>query len=204
MEFLKTTAVVAFTALTFTVQAQDKAKLDAFSQSYIQEAAGKYDAAASSLLKIYDATSYETNMRLGWLYYADAKSKDALAYYKKAMTLMPAATEPMWAIIAPLSILENWVEVEQNYLAILKLDAKNSVANYRLGLVYYYRKDYVKAKKYFDVSLNLYPFDYNNMLMSAWTNYFLGNKNAARILFSKTLLYSPNDASAQEGMGLTK
>ncbi len=204
MEFLKTTVAIAFTTLTFTAQAQDKATLDAFSQSYLQEAAGKYDVAAASLLKVYNATSYETNMRLGWLYYAGAKSKDALAYYKKAMALMPAATEPMWAIITPLSTLENWVEVEQNYLAILKLDAKNSVANYRLGLLYYYRKDYVKAKKYFDVSLNLYPFNYNNMLMSAWTNYFLGNKNAARILFSKTLLYSPNDTSAQEGMGLTK
>ncbi len=204
MNFLKTTIAVAFTALTFTAQAQDKAMLDAFSQSYTQEAAGKYDAAAASLLKVYDATSYETNMRLGWLYHLSAKSKEALPYYKKAISLMPNATEPLWAIIMPLAGLENWVEVEQHYLAILKFDANNSVANYLLGLVYYYRKDYVKAKKYFDISINLYPFDYNNMLMSGWNNYFLGNKNEARILFSKTLLFNPKDASAQEGMRLTK
>ena len=117
---------------------------------------------------------------------------------------MPAATEPKWAIINAYTIQENWVEIEKTYLAILKLDAKNATANYNLGLIYYYRKDYVSAKKYFDVALNLYPFGYNNMLMSAWTNYFLGNKNDASVLFNKTLLYSPNDSSALEGLALIK
>ena len=42
------------------------------------------------------------------------------------------------------------------------------------------------------------------MLMSAWTNYFLGNKNEAVTLFNKTLLYSPNDKSALEGLSLIK
>jgi tetratricopeptide (TPR) repeat protein len=81
---------------------------------------------------------------------------------------------------------------------------KNATASYNLGLIYYYRKDYVNAKKYFDVSLNLSPFGYNNMLMSAWTNYFLGNKNEATVLFNKVLLYSPNDKSALEGLSLIK
>jgi hypothetical protein len=40
--------------------------------------------------------------------------------------------------------------------------------------------------------------------MSAWTNYFLGNKNEAKALFNKVLLYSPNDKSALEGLGLIK
>ena len=117
---------------------------------------------------------------------------------------MPAAIEPIWAIITPLSIMENWVEVEKFYLAILKIDSKNSTANYNLGSIYYYRKNYVVAKKYLDVSLNLFPFNYDNLILSAWINYYLGNKNDARILFNKTLLYKSGDASAMEGLSLLK
>ena len=117
---------------------------------------------------------------------------------------MPASTEAKWAVITVLTKLENWKEIEKTYLSILKLDPKNATANYNLGLIYYYRKNYVTAKKYFDVSLNLTPFGYNNLLMSAWTNYFLGNRNNAIVLFNKVLLYSPNDASALQGLGLIK
>ena len=204
MELLKKSLTIFITALTLNVAAQDKTVMDAFSQSYDFEAIKKYDAAISSLNKVYSETSYEINMRMGWLNYSAGKSKEAIAYYQKAITIMPAATEPLWAIITPLSVLEIWNEVEKNYVAILKLDPKNASANYSLGLIYYYRKDYVNAKKYFDVSLNLYPYNYNNMLMSAWTNYFLGSKNEAKLLFKKVLLYSPNDSSALEGLGLIK
>lgn len=187
-----------------TIQAQDKTLMNAFSQSYDYEAIKKYDAAISSLNTVYNASSYEINVRLGWLNYEAGKYKEAVSFYQKAIALMPAASEPLWAMINPLTKLESWNEVEKTYLSILKLDPKNSSANYNLGLIYYYRKDYLNAKKYLDISLNLYPFDYNNMLMSAWTNYFLGNKNEAKTLFNKTLLYSPNDKSALEGLGLIK
>lgn len=204
MSILKTSIAIIATVATLSVQAQNKTVLAAFSSSYEYEAVAKYDAAIASLNAVYSASSYEINMRMGWLNYLAAKQKEAVSFYQKAMVLMPAATEPKWAIINAYTIQENWVEIEKTYLAILKLDAKNATANYNLGLIYYYRKDYVSAKKYFDVALNLYPFGYNNMLMSAWTNYFLGNKNDASVLFNKTLLYSPNDASALEGLSLIK
>ena len=184
--------------------AQNKEVINAFNQSHDYEAIQKYAAAISALTGVYNASSYEMNLRLGWLNYLAAKYKESVSYYQKAIALMPAATEPKWAIINPLSVLESWTEVEKTYLSILKLDPKNANANYNLGLIYYYRKYYFIAKKYLDVSLNLSPFGYNNMLMSAWTNYFLGNKNEASVLFNKTLLYSPNDKSALEGLSLIK
>lgn len=190
--------------LPFLIKSQDKSIWESFSKSYEYEYTAKYDAAIAELNKVYSATSYEINMRLGWLNLSAGKTKDAVSYYQKAINIMPAATEPLWAIITPLVTLENWTEVEKKYLAILKLDPKNSTANYKLGYIYYYRKDYINAKKHFDVSLNLYPFDYNNLLMSAWTNYFLGSKNEAKILFNKVMLYSPNDKSAAEGLSLIK
>lgn len=204
MKLLKNTLVIALTVATLKVSAQSKELTAAFNQSYEFEAALKYDAAIKAVNAVYSATSYETNLRLGWLNYAAGKNREALPYYQKAAEIMPASTEPLWAIINPMSKLNDWVDIEKVYLNILKLDPKNASACYNLGLIYYYRKDYVSAKKYFDVSLNLSPFNYSNMLMSGWVNYFLGNKKEATALFNKTLLYSPNDKSALEGLSLIK
>jgi tetratricopeptide (TPR) repeat protein len=205
MNILKTTLAAVITVTTFNVHAQSNKELAAaFSQSYDYEASQKYEAALTSLNTVYNAASYEINLRMGWLNYEAGKHKESIAFYQKAIVLMPASTEPRWAIINPLTKLESWNEIEKNYLSILKLDVKNSSANYNLGLIYYYRKDYLNAKTHFDTALNLYPFNYNYMLMSAWTNYFLGNKNEALTLFNKTLLYSPNDKSALEGLSLIK
>jgi tetratricopeptide (TPR) repeat protein len=204
MNLLKKSFAVIITVTSLTVNSQNKTLATAFSQSYDYEAIAKYDAAISSINAVYSPTSYEMNLRLGWLNYLAGKYKESVSFYQKAITLMPAATEPKWAIINPFTKLESWNDIEKTYLSILKLDPKNSSANYNLGLIYYYRKDYFSAKKYLDVSLNLSPFGYNNMLMSAWTNYFLGNKSQASVLFNKTLLYSPNDKSALEGLSLIK
>jgi len=203
MKLLKKTIAAIIILISLNVQAQDKTLMNAFSQSYDYEVALKYDAAISTLMAVYNPSSYEINLRLGWLNYLKGANQESVTYYKKAMLLMPAA-EPLWAMINPLTALENWNEIGKTYLIILKLDPQNVTANYNLGLIFYYRKDYVSAKKYFDVALNQYPFGYNNMLMSAWTNYFLGNKNDALTLFNKTLLYSPNDKSALEGLSLIK
>jgi tetratricopeptide (TPR) repeat protein len=204
MKYLRTKLALFALLITLSTTAQNKALAAAFSQSYDYEAIAKYDAAITTLNTVYSATSYETNLRLGWLNYLTGKQKESVSFYQKAIALMPAATEPKWAIINPLTKLESWNEIEKIYLSILKLDGKNASANYNLGIIYYYRKDYFSAKKHLDICLNLAPFGYNNMLMSAWTNYFLGNKNEASILFNKVLLYSPNDKSALEGLSLIK
>lgn len=198
-------ACMAIVLLSFNCLAQsNKPILNAFKQSYDYEAYKNYEAAINTLTAVYSESSYEINLRLGWLNYLSAKHKESISYYLKAVSLMPVATEPLWGMINPLVKLENWNDVEKSYLSILKIDSKNSKANYNIGLIYYYRKDYKEAKKYFDVVLNLSPFGYNNLLMSAWTNYYLGNKNEASVLFNKVLLYSPNDKSALEGLSLIK
>jgi tetratricopeptide (TPR) repeat protein len=204
MKFLKNVIAIVLVSTVLNAKSQNKDVMNAFSQSYDYEAIQKYDPAIKAINTVYNASSYEMNLRLGWLNYAAGKFKDAVAYYQKAIQLMPAATEPLWAIINPLTKLESWNEIEKMYLAILKIDPKNGNANYNLAMIYYYRKDYLNAKKHFDVALNLTPFNYNNMLMSGWNNYFLGNKNEASTLFNKVLLFSPNDKSALEGLSLIK
>lgn len=205
MKLLKITITSLLFFATFSVNAQaNKVLSNAFKQSYDYEATKNYEAAINTINSMYSETSYEINIRLGWLNYLSGKFKESVTYYQKAIELMPAATEPKWGIIYPYTKLENWTEVEKNYSGILILDPKNVTANYNLGLIFYYRKDYITAKKYFDISLNLFPFNINNLVMSAWTNYFLGNKNEATVLFNKALLCSPNNKSALEGLSLIK
>jgi tetratricopeptide (TPR) repeat protein len=207
MELLKKTIVPVVMAMTvqFAHAGTEESNLQkAFSKSYTYEYKQKYDSAILAVRNVYAETSYECNLRLGWLEYLAGKYSESVTYYKKAIGLMPASTEATWGMINPLSAQEKWTEVEKCYLSILQLDPKNSLAHFRLGSIYYYRKDYVKAKSYFDVSLNLYPFDYDALLMSAWTDYFLGKTNEARTLFNKVLLNKPGDTSALEGLSLTR
>ncbi|MCB9020463.1 MAG: tetratricopeptide repeat protein [Chitinophagales bacterium] len=117
---------------------------------------------------------------------------------------MPVATEPLWGILKPYAAQNDWAKVEATYKNIIKIDPRNSVAHYWLGVIFYNRKDYTSAKKYLDVSLNLNPFDYDVLLMSAWTNYFLGNNSEAKTLFNKVLLSHPYDKSALDGLALIK
>lgn len=202
MNYFKLIFILFFLTLSTTVSSQNKKMVNAFSKSYNFQEQASYDQAITALNDVYSASSYEINIRLGWLHYLAGNNTQSIEFYKKASKIMPAATEPQWNMITTYSKTENWIEIEKLYKSILKLDPKNASANYNLGLIYYYRKEYTTAKKYFDVSLNLKPFGYNNMLMSGWTNYFLGNTNHAAILFNKVLLYSPNDSSALEGLQL--
>jgi Flp pilus assembly protein TadD len=69
-------------------------------------------------------------------------------------------------------------------------------------MMYYYRADYNGALKYIEKTANMYPFDYYSVLMLAWTNLKLGRSREAEVLFNKVLLISPDDKSAEEGLGL--
>lgn len=205
MEFLRKGIVAIGLIVSFQSYTQESKSLPAaFSKSYALEAKGQYDAAVTAIKDVYIEGSYTMNLRLGWLNYLQNKYELSIFYYQKASIGMPASLEPLWGILNPLVASQKWAEVDKVYLAILKLDPKNSTANYKLGLNYYYRKNYSKAKKYFDVALNAYPFDYSFLIISAWNNYFLGNTAVAKVLFFKVLLIDQNDKSAIEGLSLIK
>jgi tetratricopeptide (TPR) repeat protein len=187
------------------VFAQDYSKLTAaFSDSYAKEKSGKYADAVTALKTFYDANSYEINLRLGWLTYLQGQFSESLGYYNRAVELMPYAIEPRLGLVLPASSLGNWDMVIAQYSKILAIDPNNTVTLYRLGLISYDKKDYMQAYQYFEKVVNLYPFDYQSVLMLAWTNYRLGKIREAKILFNKALLYYPEDASAKEGLNLIK
>jgi tetratricopeptide (TPR) repeat protein len=189
----------------FVTYAQDYTKLTAaFSDSYAKEKAGKYIDAVVALKTYYNADSYEINLRLGWLTYLQGQFTESVSYYNKAIELMPYAIEPRLGVVLPASSLGNWDFVTGQYNKILAIDPNNTLTLYRMGLISYDKKDYNQAYQYFERVVNLYPFDYQSVLMLAWTNFKLGKTREAKILFNKALLYYPEDSSAKEGLALIK
>jgi tetratricopeptide (TPR) repeat protein len=176
----------------------------AFSKSYVFEKNSDFSASMDALKKVYDESSYELNLRLGWLNYNAGLFDESVIFYGSAQKLKPYSEEARFGLILPLSALGKWNDVIKTYDEILAVSPNNTVALYRLGLVYYGRKDYKKANTLFNKVVDLYPFGYDGLLMLGWTSYFLGNSNQAKVLFNKVNLYNPGDKSANEGLGLIK
>ena len=204
-EPMKTSALFLFSLAILTVQAQDwNVVQKAFSTSYSLETAGKYDGAASEILRIYKEDSYEINVRLGWLHYLAGQFNESEGYYQKAIKVTPKAVDPILGIVYPLSAQNKWDEVVKHYQTILKLDPRNTTVNYRMGMIFYNRKDYTNAKNFFTEVLTLYPFDYDCTVMLAWCQLQLAAYSEAKTLFQKALVARPGDKSATEGLGLIK
>ena len=164
---MKRIILLAAMAISSVAMAQDTKKVqDAFQQSYTLESKYNYKSALAVLKSVYTDKSYELNLRLGWLSYLDSNQTASLSYYQKAIDLMPNAIEPKFGIVYPLSVLGKWDEVIKQYDFILKLDPNQTTANYRLGLIYYNRGQFEKAKTYLDKFLGLYPFDYDAVSVS--------------------------------------
>lgn len=189
--------------ISMNIISQD-AVYNAFKQSYTYEKSGDFKKAVEELKKVYDETSYEINLRLGWLNYQAGVFTESVAHYQKAVNLMPYSEEAKFGLILPKAAVGKWDEVIAIYQKILSNSPNNTVACYRLGLIYYGKKDYDQAYKYFEKVVNLYPFDYDGLIMYAWTNFQMGKTREAKVLFNKALLYAPDDKSAAEGLKLIK
>ncbi len=176
----------------------------AFRTSYTQENSGDFKAAVNTLKSVYDDSSYEMNLRLGWMSFKSGDFKESEAYYRKAITLRPYGIEARFGLVFPLSSMGNWTQLNSAYDEILAIDANNSLANYRYGLLAYNKEEYSKADKLFTKVVNLYPFDYDSLIMLAWTRFKLGKSLEAKALFQKALLYSPDDSLAMEGLSLIR
>lgn len=177
---------------------------DAFSTSQAYESRGNFNDAVAVMKKVYQEDSYEINLRLGWVTYLNGLFTESASYYQKAIKLKPYAIEPKLGYANPASALGNWDQVITVYNEILEIDPQNTTANYRLGSIYYGRKDYAKAEKYLEKVLNLYPFDYDTMILYGWTCFQLGKLREATVMFNKVLMNKPKDASALEGLSLIK
>jgi len=197
--------ILLFAALVYfsgIASGQDFTALSkAFKLSYSLENENKFDEAVAELKTVYDASSYELNLRLGWLSYKAGSYIESMDYYLNAIALKPFAIEARLGFVIPAAATGNYKEVEAQYTSILAVDPMNTKANYWMGVICYNREQLDLAYKYFEKVANLYPFDYDSIIMYAWTNYKLHNLREAKVLFQKALLIRPDDSSALEGLG---
>lgn len=182
------------------VYGQSEEMIDAFSESYSMEAVGNFAKAIEELNQVYEENSYALNLRLGWLYYNMGNYFESKNKYDKAVALMPYATEAKLGYVLPVSAMGNWDEVIKTYERILEIDPLNSLINYRIGAIYYDRKQYEKALNYCEKTVNQYPFDYDSVILLAWIHFRMGSLREAEVLFKKSMLIKPNNASAEYGL----
>lgn len=174
--------------------------IKAFEESYPYEKEGNYTEAIKSMKKVYSEDSYEINLRLGWLDYMAGAYTESVTYYNKALSLMPYSEEARLGLILPKLALGKTNEVISLYKEILANSPNNTKANYRLGLIYYEQKDYTTAYNYFHKVIQLYPFDFDTIIIMGWTQLKLGHNREAKLLFQKALMFFPNHPSALEGL----
>ncbi len=205
MDFLKKILFVLFVFTSITAFTQDAEELqDMFSETYKLETEGEYTKAINLLKTVYSEDSYEINLRLGWLHYLSGLFSESMPYYEKCILLKPVSIEARLGIVNPAASMGNWTQVENYYNDILEIDPENSLVNYRMALIYYGREDFQTAFQYIEKVVNHYPFDYDSVVLLAWTNYKLGKKREASVLFNKALLIKPGNESALEGLELVK
>ena len=187
MEILKKILTGFLLTLAISVYGQNdvEAIIEAFAKSYELEKQGKYNEAIDALQQVYDQDSYEINVRLGWLSYEAGLFQQSISYYNRAIDLMPYSIEAKFGIIYPLNALGRTTQIIGQYKEILKIAPNNYYALLYLGDIYYAQGQYTQAYPLFEKLVNQYPFDYNSVVMLAWTNYRLKKFNKAKVLFNK-------------------
>lgn len=197
----KIVLIVLLAGVGLFISGQDyEAIHEAFEKSYTAEKDGDYRKATDYLKAVYDESSFPINIRLGWLSYMNGMFTESLAYYQRAINLKPLALDAKFGYVYPASSMGNWEAVKKQYSDILTIDPQNTVANYRMGSIHYGNEEYETALKYFEKVVNLYPFDYDALVMYAWTHLQLGKYREAEVLFNQALMNQPDGQSAQEGL----
>jgi tetratricopeptide (TPR) repeat protein len=203
MDYVKQTLFLFLLCTLFSFPALAQQSLsDAFKASYESENTGNLDQAIEALDAVYDSDSYELNLRLGWLHYQHGEMEQSIHFYQRAVNLKPYAIEPKLGLAYPYSAMARWDDIIELYNEILETDPQNSLVNYRLGLIYYNRGEYERADFYIEKTVNLYPFDYDSLLLFAWNKLMMQRTREAKVLFEKVLLVKPGDESAMTGLSL--
>jgi len=191
--------------LVVNVHAQSNAVLQkAFHNSYTDELNKNYTAAINDISPYYTDNSYEINIRLGWLHYLNQNYNASKNYYQKAVTLKPSSIEAKFGFVKPLSFLQSWDKVLEQYMAILKIDPQNTQACYWAGIIYYNRKQYDVSIRLFKTVATLYPYDYDGNHMLGWSLLMDGKKDEAKGYFEKALIIKPGDDSSTDGLNKCK
>lgn len=190
----------AIILLQVAVSQNNSDLVSVFTKSYEFESAKNYTKAIETLNTVYSTDNYAINLRLGWLHYLNGEYIKSQMYYKKAITNSNNSIEARLGYIYPASKLENWDNVLQTYIEILKIDPNNTYANYWIAYTYYLRNDFKTALIHIKKNLSLYPFDFDSNLLACSIYVGLGDIVNAKKCISTALLINPSSEEAKELM----
>ena len=94
--------------------------------------------------------------------------------------------------------MENWDDVIKTYSEVLTIDPNNSIVNYRMGYIYYLRKDFEKAAGYTEKVIALYPFDFDANLLLGQIYISLGKIKEAKAHLQRAQHYDPTSTTVKE------
>ncbi len=188
---------VFLTTVAITAAYSQTAMSEAFSASYTHEHNQEYAQAIQVLSNHYSKSSYEVNLRLGWLYYLNGDYIKSQTYYSNAIALKPKSIEALLGYIYPAAALQNWNDVSAKYKAIVSIDPNHSTANYRLAEIHFYKKEFSTAEKYVKRVQATYPFDYSANLLAGKIQISLGKITEAKKSLNAALLYDPTSEDAK-------
>jgi tetratricopeptide (TPR) repeat protein len=93
--------------LVSTTFAQSNNLIPTFAKSIKLEKEREYISAINVLKENYNPKSYETNLRLGWLYYVTQQYSESKNYYNLAMRLLPNSLEAKTGYLYPIAAYFN-------------------------------------------------------------------------------------------------
>ncbi len=199
--------ILFVTFISYNCKDRQTDKLNAFTKSIQYEKESKYDLALKEIEKIKNDFSedYLTNLRLGWLYFNNKKYTESIKYYNEAFRLTSnKSIESLLGLTYPYDALGKTDDLIEIYKKILEIDNNNYTANLKLGIIYYYKKNYPTAKNFFSKMYPLYSSDYSLNLYLGWTLLNLDNKLKAKEYFINALINNVNDESAKQGLEACK
>jgi tetratricopeptide (TPR) repeat protein len=166
--------------------------VNAFSASYKFESFKQYDEAVKALKTVYEVNSYEINIRLGWLNYLKGEYTESEKHYNQALAIQGKSIEALLGITYPQVAMLNWANLTATYSKILALDPVNKTANFRLGQIFYNKKEFQKASNYLEIVCQNYPFDFDANVLMAQIKTKQGKISESKKFYKKALLYNPD------------
>lgn len=169
-------------------------------RSYDHEQQKQYDQAIKDLADVYKTypNTYTVNFRMGWLYYLNKNYSNAVEHLNKALAISPGAIEVMNTLTLVHAAKTDWPKVEEESLAVLKIDYYNLIANYWYSHSLTMQKKYEQAMKVDRKMLAVYPTSVT-FLQELGENLFLdGKKEESASVFNNLKILSPANTIADE------
>lgn len=198
--------VLSITNIQYGYDMGKEERLKTFNNSIAEEEIGNYEKAIEIMKVLYqdNQNDYLVNIRLGWLFYLAKKNESSVKYYKEAVRISKNSVEALLGLTYPYSAMNDWDEIKQIYKKILDVDPQHYTSNLNLAKIYFNTADYLNSKVILEKLSSVYPSDYAINLYLGWSYYYLGSKSKGYDHFVTALIVNPNDASAKEGLSLTR